>query len=379
MLTKFTVTNFKSFREPMTFDLGHPGGYEFNTQAVKDGVITKGMVYGFNGCGKSNLGLAMFDITAHLTNNPFPPFFHFYPPYLNLDFKESESADFVYQFRFGESEVVYHYQKRDVSTLLMESLTIDKVEVVHYDFTTHNGFVALKGAETLNLNANQSNMSRVKFVHSNALLPSNDQNDVFYQFMNFVSRMSLMRLLDKPGYQGPAGGNNEDVTQFIIDMDKVGDFEQFLQNSNVNLHLGVLESAFENSKMLIAKFKNGFARFWDIASTGTSSLAVLYCWALTMKQNSFVFLDEFDAFYHFELAERIVKLVMKSFPDTQVIFTTQNTDLLSNDILRPDCYFWLDNSTITPLCDLTDTEIRKAHNLQKMFKAGDFQEGGDYE
>ena len=56
----------------------------------------------------------------------------------------------------------------------------------------------------------------------------------------------------------------------------------------------------------------------------------------------------------------------------QVILTTHNTDLLSNDLLRPDCFFWLRDEKISSLADLTEKEIRKAHNLQKMFKAGAF-------
>ena len=82
-------------------------------------------------------------------------------------------------------------------------------------------------------------------------------------------------------------------------------------------------------------------------------------------------MDEFDAFYHFELAEHIVEM-LKKFENTQIIFTTHNTDLLSNDLLRPDCYFWLHENQITSLSDLTEKELRRAHNLQKMFKAGAF-------
>jgi len=92
-----------------------------------------------------------------------------------------------------------------------------------------------------------------------------------------------------------------------------------------------------------------------------------------MKKASFVFIDEFDAFYHFELSEAIVKLI-KSLKNTQIILTTHNTDLLSNDLLRPDCYFFLKEGKINSLNNLTDKDIRKAHNMQKMYKAGSFNE-----
>lgn len=39
------------------------------------------------------------------------------------------------------------------------------------------------------------------------------------------------------------------------------------------------------------------ADFFKIASTGTRSLALFYYWYIRMKNASFVFIDEFDAFY----------------------------------------------------------------------------------
>ena len=45
---------------------------------------------------------------------------------------------------------------------------------------------------------------------------------------------------------------------------------------------------------------------------------------------------------------------------------------MSNDLLRPDGYFLLENNSIKAIADLTDKELRQAHNLQKMYKAGAF-------
>ena len=46
--------------------------------------------------------------------------------------------------------------------------------------------------------------------------------------------------------------------------------------------------------------------------------------------------------------------------------------LMSNDLLRPDCYFLLENNSINAISELTEKERRQAHNLQKMYKAGAF-------
>lgn len=39
---------------------------------------------------------------------------------------------------------------------------------------------------------------------------------------------------------------------------------------------------------------------------------------------------------------------------------------------RPDCYFLLKDNSIKAISELTEKELRQAHNLQKMYKAGAF-------
>ena len=90
-----------------------------------------------------------------------------------------------------------------------------------------------------------------------------------------------------------------------------------------------------------------------------------------MEQASFVFIDEFDAFYHFEFSESVQKRLGK-ISGVQIFTTTHNTDLMSNDLLRPDCYFLLKDNKIKAISDLTEKELRQAHNLQLMYKAGAF-------
>ena len=56
----------------------------------------------------------------------------------------------------------------------------------------------------------------------------------------------------------------------------------------------------------------------------------------------------------------------------QFILTTHNTSILSNDLLRPDCYFLMNKKKIKSLSNSTDKELREAHNIEKMYKAGAF-------
>ncbi|MCC8162835.1 MAG: hypothetical protein LIO86_06645 [Lachnospiraceae bacterium] len=46
MLKKFSVENFKGFREKITFDLGTPSNYGFIPEVIQIGCVTKGIIYG---------------------------------------------------------------------------------------------------------------------------------------------------------------------------------------------------------------------------------------------------------------------------------------------------------------------------------------------
>ena len=67
MLKRFEVENFKGFKDRLVFDL-QAREYEFNKNLISNGIVNKGIIYGKNGIGKSNLGIALFDIVLHLTD-----------------------------------------------------------------------------------------------------------------------------------------------------------------------------------------------------------------------------------------------------------------------------------------------------------------------
>ena len=91
-----------------------------------------------------------------------------------------------------------------------------------------------------------------------------------------------------------------------------------------------------------------------------------------LAKEQFVFIDEFDSFYHHELSAAVVEQLKKI--KSQVILTTHNVSVMSNEILRPDCYFVMSKTEVSPLYLKTSKELREAHNLGKMYKAGSFND-----
>ncbi len=371
MLKKFSVTNFKNFNDKVTIEFDKASNYEFNENIVKNGCITKGIVYGINGSGKSNLGLALFDIMITLTDKAksYDKYIH----YRNLN-SPKNCAEFDYLFTFNGIDIEYYYEKIDVYTLKSEKLIIGGKEVLYYDFSSKEGYTLLKGAENLQftpqLLIGTDTLSRVKYVRNNAILENNDENKTFLDFVDFVDKMLMFYSLKENRYQGFTIGS-ENYTSGIIREGKLDAFEAFLRDKGINYKLVQVNA--NGIPEIFCQYKNETVPFLSVASTGTVCLGLFFYWFIQLERASFVYIDEFDAFYHFELAQDIVEM-LKKLENVQIILSTHNTDLISNDILRPDAYYLIKDNTIKAFDKSTPKELRRAHNLQKMYKAGAFDE-----
>ena len=90
-----------------------------------------------------------------------------------------------------------------------------------------------------------------------------------------------------------------------------------------------------------------------------------------MKNESFVFIDEFDAFYYFRLSYEVCKPLF-AFP-CQAFTSSHNTYLINNNLLRQDWNFILQDNKIKPLSDYSKKELRFGHNIEKMFRGNAFE------
>lgn len=368
MLKKFRVRNFRNFKDWFEFDFATSKNYEFSTISVDNQTVKHGLIYGKNGCGKSNLGIAITDITSHLIDN-----INVIPSlsenYLNADSYE-DLAEFSYLFNFGDINVLYEYGKSEPNSIVYENFYVDNELRVSIDRrVSSNAQFNVLGAEHLksDLSAN-SNISALKYLNANAVLePDEKENTAITSFFNFIRGMVFFRTLkDKTESHGQPMTVKR-ISQAIISSGKLKDFEEFLNESEIKCNLTI--SGDKGNELIYFDFDNGSLEFSKVASTGTMSLGILYYWLIQLEASElcFAYIDEFDAYYHFELSRAIVKRVNQT--NVQTLMTTHNTSLMSNEILRPDCYFEIKDSKQFHFFDLFDKELRRAHNLEKLYRS----------
>jgi hypothetical protein len=251
--------------------------------------------------------------------------------------------------------------------LMRESLTVDDVLIFRRDeqsFEICEEFPMETGFKD-NLTQNANHVSIV-----NVLLSSFPLKSTHYLILlrNFVEGMLWFRNLDIREFIGLENSVTS-LDEFIIKNQLVEDFSQFLMTvSGQQFHFVYPQP---NDKTLLCQYGTERVPFDMIASTGTNALMLLYFWIQKMKQASLVFIDEFDAFYHFELSYEVCRRLFNL--DCQVFMSSHNTYLMTNDLLRPDCNFILDKNEIKPLCECTDKELRFGHNIEKLYRGKTFK------
>ena len=376
MLTFFSVKNFRQFREELVFDFSKVRDYQFNTNCVKNGFVNKAIIYGKNAVGKTNLMEAMRDIVyttlGSIEGNE--------KTYRNADSNADEPISFHYSFLLEDVKIDYQYEKMDSINVIAEKLVIDDIiifEYNRYDSKYDFNNVGIIGAEQLqwddfcNMRTSEddteliNSLTALRFAYSNT---ATSQDTPFKKLVRFILNMRFST--------GLGTINSTKATRLLLrEIDdfedkNIKDFEEFLNTFGVNCKLVPLPGA-DGKKKIYFDHKTPLD-FFENMSSGTRLLTTFYLLYInSVIPTSFVFINEFDAYYHYELSERIVKLLEDRF-DCQVVLTTHNTNLLSNSIMRPDCFMILHDGHITPICDATSRELRQGHNLEKLYMSGEF-------
>lgn len=363
MLQKFAVTNYRGFEKRIEWDLTKTRDYEFNTFAIKNKTIKNGIIFGPNGSGKSNFSLAIFDIVNHLTQKWKMPNY-----YVNFAFAgtNDKPVSFEYTFKLGDYTIEYSYSKNLMGLLIAEKLCVNAQPI--FEKTLDSFFIDKSFPMEDSMQAAfRNNANGASIINHILLAYPLPENHYILQLLNFVNTMLWFKKLDEPAFIG-FDTHNSNLDEYIIQNNLAEDFSFFLKEVSDQQFDFIPPS--NGDKNLFCNIKGTPMEFHTIASTGTNALQLLYFWLKHMDSTSFVFIDEFDAFYHFKLSRAVCRRLFKL--DCQVFLTSHNTLLMTNDLLRPDCNFILNHNEIRALHDCTPKELRQGNNIEKLYRGGTF-------
>ena len=366
LLKRFTVEGYKNFKSAFVFDLSAPNEYPFNTNCLIKNVVKDAIIYGRNSVGKTNFSHALMDITYHLVDKKRA--LNIEENYLSVD-NGGRDAKFVYEFWVNNGNLQYEYGKKSAYRLVNEELTYNDKLVFRVDYEQGiEDFSHLKefALDTLNWKLRDRRVSVLRYMANNLQLP--DQHPVM-KLMSFVNGMLWFCSLGNGNEYVGFSNVIESITDYIVRNGYVGEYEKFLHAYGVNEDVTSYKDSDGRERLYF--MHNDFRVPFYAASSGTNALTTFFYWYKQKKELSFLVIDEFDAFYHYEMAEKIVSLLENKF-DMQVVLTSHNTDLLSNRIMSPDCYYILNKERIIAFDKATPRELKEGHNLEKLFKSGEF-------
>lgn len=358
MLKRFEVQGYKNFKDRFILDFSDVRDYQFNTECIKNNLINHSIIYGKNAVGKTNFGRAILDVRSNFYRAMREPV---EDTYLNAD-SNLDYAEFKYVFQFDDDEVVYEYKKKSECVFKDERLTINGDLIFYRDYNKNKNEInnlKIIGAETLNWQLIDEELSILSYLINNIPVSTDNILTKLYYFIRGMTYFRSEQFM-------PMGGL---YIQELIKKNEVEELEKFLNSFGLNEKLKVKMTPTGEKELYFAHTRP--ISFWKNLSSGTMSLVRLYRWYKRAETATFLYMDEFDAFYHYELSEDVIKMI-KKLQNCQTIATSHNTNLFSNQVMRPDCLFILTKEKMVAVANATDRELREGHNLEKLYKSGEF-------
>lgn len=362
MLKKFTVSNYKNFKDEISLDFSKIGEYSFNADC-----LSMRLIYGRNATGKTNFGRALLDIKILLYG-----MFRNDENSVLINADSQDTAKFIYEFQFGSDEVIYKYSRFANTELCDEELYINGEAIFKCDFK--NSKFDFKGlsiisAETVNTNRylkkdemdNEYVLPFLRWLINNTAF---SDDSVLIRLSKYVRKMDMITVGHDLLY------SNRNFLENLKNPVYLHNFEDFLNVMGIECKLVLQELPDGQAELYFSQ--NKLVPFYSTASSGTLALTSLY--QKIVSNCSLIYIDDFAAFYHYEMAEKLICYFKDKYPECQFIMTSHNTNLMTNKIMRPDCLCLLSSKgTLTALCDATERELREGHNLEKMYISGEFE------
>ena len=394
MILEFSVKNFLSFKEKVTFSMIANSNKELNDNYVEIGgnkVLKSAAVYGANASGKSNLFKILtlvvlmlrssnsVDINAKLPLIPF-----------KLDKGSvNKPSEFEIKFILDETRYVYGFIA-DKDKIYDEYLYYypNGRETKIFDRTNINEYSYTQKDEKI-LREREAKTAQNQFFLATATNWNFDKTKAAYNFLtNGIGTCNNLEILKNMAYK-MYETNPDYLKDFAIDFLQKADFNiEDYQISQIDVPGEFLTAIPEfiaktlpdkpKAYQVLFKHKNSDNYLSiDEESLGTQMIfAFIPFLADSLKNKKVLIIDELDKSLHPFLVQYIVEIFNDAEINkngSQLIFNTHDTNLLDLNILRRDQIWFTEKNSETgesDLYSLSDFSVRKQENVEKGYMLG---------
>ena len=405
MLLNFKVKNYRSINNEITLDLQATSDKTLRDSATFEAgnisLLKSAAIYGANASGKSNILKAFFifrtmilesllrsNISAELPNEFFKlsPNNENKPSFFEMTFLIDKEV-YSYGFEISKQQVASEWLKQEKGKKILFSRTNQEIESNKNYFQEATAVLKKQTSERVLflsiLASNNAPLSKkiIEFVKKiNYVSGTERGNTLNYSFGQFLNNPEMAEKMKKLTIEADFGVVDIAASEKMIiakEAKHIPDkFKELLFKEDSKI-------AERNLKFLHKKFdKTGKELdavpfdFFTEESEGTQTFFALSAPFIdTLESGKILFIDEIDASLHPYLCRFIVSMFNskeKNPNKAQLVFTTHDVSLLSEEFLRRDQIYFTDKNETnsTELFSLADISERKGVDYAKRYLEG---------
>ncbi len=378
MLCQFTVKNYKSIRDEMTFDMQAAAISEHENNIIrdKDGelFLPISAIYGPNGGGKSNVLEAMHTLASkvlrplYATGDKEERIFLqkrlLIEPFAFSKKTKSQPTEFEIFFRTEIAEYRYklHIMKDVVNYESLDRVKLDTgrrsalFERDTEEISLKGVFSKLKASEDLSATLPLLSYLGITYKKNEVVKDVLDWFEYGIDFLNYGNPIEELRM---------AVSNSEDVKQLMLDMIQEMDLDivDFRvvedENDRIDVYTKHLVDGYETELNLLEE------------SSGTRKLFCLMPFiAGCLLTGTVLVIDELDAKIHPVLLRHIIMMfndMSINKKKAQLIFTSHDLSTMNNEVFRRDEIWFVakGNAQNSKLYSLVEFKNEKGESVRK--------------
>ena len=376
MLKKVEIKNFKSFKNQTEIDLSKTN-YNFLSQNVnKDGILKGCIFVGPNASGKSSVVLSIKLLLDFLFKER-----NIKLGVLKNLLSEDESFSLTYSFVIDSQEVTYGFSINPDKPFIEESLFVDNKMMMQRMGTSAKSFIVNEQGvsydesdvdkETLFLRtlffntkftSNKTLKDWMEFLQNSVYINAFERNIVYYG--KDYKDLELSSYLKGNGLSK------------INDFFKEFNFEQVIEYTNQGAGTVSALAGEESEKNIFFKRKGveSLIPFTEESLGNQNLLRMLPTFLHVINKSGMLLIDEFSSGFHNCLEALLVRYFFEKAKDSQMIFVSHSTNLLSNSLLRPDQEYAVEfnGKEGSSVIRFSKEKPRLAQNIEKMYVSGVF-------